>query len=51
MTTDELVALLRERIAVLTPDARLAILDELMDGFCPHCGGTGGRSCQCWNDE
>lgn len=37
-----------------TDEERLELMEELVGGFCRHCGRyhvDEGMKCQCWNDE
>ena len=40
---------LREYMGFLTPEARLAVVEAVMQGYCVHCGAP--APCHCWNDE
>jgi hypothetical protein len=43
------VATLKARLLVVSAEERVAILDDLFDGWCAECGGE--MPCHCWNDE
>lgn len=44
-------ALLRRDEGFTADEKRLAILAELSEDICRHCGVYPGGGCQCWNDE
>jgi hypothetical protein len=48
----ELIAALREYQKSLEPDDRIALWDELSEGYCTFCGSKHpiGYYCQCSND-
>ncbi|WP_293371564.1 hypothetical protein [Nevskia sp.] len=50
--TPTLIRVLRDRMEKMTPDERLELAGDLLDGYCEHCGyETHGRTCHCTNDE
>lgn len=50
--TEVLIAVLRDRMEKMNGEERLAILEQLFDGYCIHCGDRHPDygKCQCWND-
>lgn len=50
--TDTPITVLRSRMEIMSSQERLAILEQLFDGYCIHCGDRHPDygKCQCWND-
>lgn len=59
-STPTLIAVLHDRMQFETPDERVSIVRQIMDGYCLKCGGAlntpewlnaRGGYCNCDNDE
>lgn len=50
---NELVKAVKARIALMTDEERLALIDALTESFCGFCGRSlaNNEVCHCWNDE
>lgn len=52
MNTEPLIAEMRDRMVDLLPSERIDLVNDLLDGYCKHCGWADPEGvCQCWNDE
>ena len=45
------IEFIRRQLKTMTDQQRLDLFDLIEEGYCPNCGGTEGRRCQCANDE
>lgn len=50
MEREQLVQLVRELLVALSPDQRLELIDDILDGYCHHCG-LAHDPCYCMDDE
>lgn len=48
--TETLIAVLRDRMTKMTNDERMALLSDLMEGYCRHCGSE-YLPCFCTRDD
>lgn len=51
VSTEDLAAILNERLAALKPDERVRVLGVAREDYCAACGDAIDSICHCENDE
>ena len=53
VTDQQIIVLCKNLMKISLPEIRIKIRDEIMDGYCRHCGNIElpGERCQCENEE